>query len=233
VRAAIALTLVATISPWQALAADSSSSSSSPSTLPAEPTTPRGALKALAVAMNAGDANAIHRLLLTRSDTEQRMVDLMSDMAVAIAELNRAMVARFGRTQAAAVLGGDPDQTLARSLGDLDHAAERIQGNTAVVVGTPGGGGAGGPAGQDSFTLKKGDDGVWRVAVSTMSNQTTPQQVEEKAAVLGVQMRAMREVTTAIAAGKYATAEEAAAALHSKMGGPPPATEPTSSAPAR
>src|SRR6516165_5000234 len=78
--------------------------------VPADPSTPRGALKALATAMTAGDADTIKRLLLAGTPTEQRMVSLMSDMAVSIAQLNKAMIGRFGRKPASAVLGGDPDE---------------------------------------------------------------------------------------------------------------------------
>jgi hypothetical protein len=176
--------------------------------VPADPSTPRGALKALATAMTAGDAETIQRLLQANTPTEQRMVSLMSDMAVSIAQLNKAMIGRFGRKPASAVLGGDPDETLARSLSDLDAASERIDGDTATV-GTV----------SQSFTLKKTANGEWRIAVSEMSKDTTSAQVEEKATVLSGQMKAMHEITTGIADGKYATAADAASALHAKMGG--------------
>ena len=182
--------------------------------VPADPSTPRGALKALATAMTAGDADTIKRLLLAGTPTEQRMVSLMSDMAVSIAQLNKAMIGRFGRKPASAVLGGDPDETLARSLADLDAATERIDGDTATV-GTV----------SQSFMLKKAANGEWRIAVSEMSKDTTSAQVEEKATVLSGQMKAMHEITTGIADGKYATAADAASALHAKMGGG--ATAPT------
>jgi hypothetical protein len=199
----IALLVAAVASPRH-VAADATSRPA----VPADPSTPRGALKALATAMTAGDADAIQRLLLANTPTEQRMVGLMSDMAVSIAQLNKAMIGRFGRKPAAAVLGGDPDETMARSLADLDAATERIDGDTATV-GTV----------SQSFTLKKTANGEWRIAVSEMSKDTTSAQVEEKATVLSGQMKAMHEITTGIAAGKYATAADAASALHAKMGG--------------
>jgi hypothetical protein len=180
-----------------------------------DPTTPKGALKSLAVAMDGGDGQAIRSLLQTNSPLEERMVNAMTDEAAAIAAFNRSMIARFGPAQATAALGGDPAEQLKQSMHNIDAASERIDGDTATISTGP----------TETMTLKKAN-GVWRVSVAALSPGTTPAAVDERIAVVTSQMKAMQDVTAGIAAGKYATAAEAVAAIRARLGGPPPATAP-------
>jgi hypothetical protein len=98
---------------------------------------------------------------------------------------------------------------------NIDAATERVDGNTAVISTGP----------TETMTLKK-SNGSWRVSVAALSPNTTPAAVDERIAVLSTQMKAMREVTVGIVAGKFNTANDAVAAVRAKLGGPPPATGP-------
>ena len=181
-------------------------------------TTPKGALKSLAVAMDAGNAPAIRSLLLTTNASEEKMVGAMADVAANIAAMNKAITTRFGQEQAKQALGGDPAEMLKQSMLTIDAATEKVDGDTAIVS-TPS---------QESMTLKKVGSG-WKISVADLSRGSTPAAVDERVAALSAQMKAMQEVTAGVAAGKYATANDAVAAIRTRLGGPaqpPPATKP-------
>src|SRR5207248_2950551 len=149
-----------------------------PATVPSisvaiDPTTPKGALKSLAVAMDGGDGQAIRSLLLTNSPLEERMVSAMTDEAAAIAAFNHSMIGHFGAAQAATALGGDPAEQLKQSMHNIDAASERIDGDTAVISTGP----------TETMTLKKAN-GAWRISVAALSPGTTPAAVDERIAVV-------------------------------------------------
>ena len=208
----VLLSIVTTV----ARGADATQPATAPSiSVAIDPTTPKGALKSLAVAMDGGDAQAIRSLLQTSSPLEERMVGAMTDEAAAIAAFNRSMIKRFGIAEAAAALGGDPAEQLKQSMHNIDTASERIDGDTATISTGP----------SETMTLKK-SNGTWRVSVAALSPGTTPAAVDERIAVVTAQMKAMQDVTAGILAGKYATATDAVAAIRARLGGPPPATSP-------
>lgn len=180
--------------------------------------TPKGALKSLAVAMDAGDAPAIRALLLTSTPSEEKMAATMADVAASISALNRAVLTRFGHDQAVAALGGDPSEMLKQSLSTIDAASERLEGDSATVS-TPA---------SESMMLRK-QNGAWRILVSDLSKGSTPAAVDERVAMLSTQMKAMRDVTAGVVAGKYTSAADAVAAVRTRLGGPAqtaPSTEP-------
>ncbi len=200
-----------------------SGQTSQPTTAPVDATTPKGALKSLAIALDAGDSTAIHNLVNSASPMEDKLVGVMSDMAVTIAGLNKAMVGKFGKEQAAGALGGDPSEMLKQSLMTIDGATEKIDGESATVSISPN------P--QGAMSLKK-IGGLWKVSVADQTKGLTAPQVDENVAMMGTQMKTLHELTADISAGKYATALDAAAALRGRMGGPPPTTAASSSGPA-
>jgi hypothetical protein len=132
--------------------------------------------------------------------------------------MNKAIFARFGAEQAKAALGGDPAEMLKQSMTTIDAASEKVDGDTAVIS----------TAAQESMTLKK-VNGAWKISVSDLSRGSTPAAIDERVAMLSNQMKAMQDVTAGVNAGKYATANEAVAAIRTRLGGPPqpaPATNP-------
>src|SRR5215213_9691934 len=88
----------------------------------------RAALKALAKALQDGDGKAIHHAIYASNDTERKMVDAMSAMAVQIAELYKTSVKAFGEEQAR-TLTGDVGSEMSR----IDEAKVSIEGDTATV----------------------------------------------------------------------------------------------------
>lgn len=186
---------------------------------PIDPSSPKGALKALALAMDHGDADAIHRLVEAKTPSQAKMVDLMSEMAVAIADLKTAMRAQFGAEQAQSVL--DPTDELKQSLANIDAASENDKGDTATVSIT---------ATPDGTKSMKRVDGMWKLSVEKSVDQLSSQQLDEDVAMLQSQIHGMQEVAREVRAGKYATAADAAAALHTRMGAtattPPAASQP-------
>lgn len=173
-----------------------------------EPTTPKGALKALALAMDHGDADAIRHLMDASTPLQSRMVEVTSEMAAVMADLNRAMAAQFGAAQTQAVLNVSPEQ-LKQSFTDIDAASETITGDTATVSIAP--------TDRGTMALHR-VNGTWKVSLQKRLDQLTPQQVDEDVAMLSSQIEGMRQVIAAVRAGKYATAADAGAALHARMG---------------
>jgi hypothetical protein len=176
--------------------------------VPADPSTPKGALKALALAMDHGDADAIHRLMDAGTPTQTRMVDMMSEMAVAIADLNAAMTTAFGPEQAQSVLGNSAEQ-LKQSLADIDTASETVAGDTATVSIAP--------TERGTMALRR-VSGMWKISMQARMAKLTPQQVDDDVAMLSSQIRGMQDLCGEVRAGKYTSAADAAAALHARMG---------------
>jgi hypothetical protein len=196
-------------------------SSSAQATQPvlADPSTPKGALKALALAMDQGDSEAIHRLMDTSTPAQGKMVDMISEMAGAIADLNRAMSTRFGPVQAQAVMGNSGEQ-LRQSIADIDTASEVDTGDAATVSIAP--------TERGTMSLRR-VNGFWKISMQNRVDKLTPQQVDEDVAMLSGQIHGMRDVSAEVRAGKYPTAADAAAALHARMGasaGGTPASQP-------
>jgi hypothetical protein len=183
-------------------------------------TTPKGSLKAFTTALDAGDAGTMRKLLSATTPTEKRMADATIDFAVAIADLNHAMEHRFGREEAQAALP-QSSQDLNQSLGFIDKAEEKVDGDSAVVSNTPG-------TAPSTIMLKK-VDGIWKISLADQANSTSPKQLDETLTMLTTQCRLMREVTADVKAGKFATASDAASSVRGKLTGTsqPSATQPT------
>ena len=93
-----------------AQAATRRSSSASVATTHAAPgdqSSPKAALKSFARSLEAGDKQAIMRLLVTDSPQDKKLADAASDLAEATAHLRDAAVKTFGDTQSEA-LGNQP-----------------------------------------------------------------------------------------------------------------------------
>jgi hypothetical protein len=204
-RAAFILSVVFT------LAATAAGQSTQPTTAPMEPTTPKDALKALALALDAGDQERIRSLMNVTSPMEQKMVEATSDMAVAIAEFKHAMASKFGQAATQSAMG-DSSDVLQKSLATIDSADEKVDGDVALVSLST--------VPRESMSLKK-ISGSWKISVAQQVKDEglTPQQVDEKMAMVSAQSRMLRDVTADVSSGKYPTAADAAAALRGKMSG--------------
>jgi hypothetical protein len=200
-----------------------------PATKPsAEETALRAALRSLATSLQDGDAEGIRAVIYAANPTERKMVDAMAAMAVEIARLHKAAAKAFGN-EAAKELTGELGAEMARIDGaeitfDAPEAATvRYKAEAPAAPTTA-------PAKPDAsaadvdppppppapLVLKK-IEGKWRVPISELSKDTTPEEIEQRLADLDVQTKVIAELSGEIAKGKHKTAEKAAEAWQAKM----------------
>jgi hypothetical protein len=176
-------------------------------TQPAPADSPRGALKALVNAMQAGDAPKIKSLIATTNPTEQKMVDAMATMSVAQKKFRDAAQAAYGTN--AKELTGDTEAGTAEGLAKIDAAPESIKGDTATVDPT-------GQPGVPPLTLKK-VDGQWRIPISELARGVDQNTIQQRLEDLGFMSQMMNESADEVAKGMYKTPKDAGEAIKSKM----------------
>jgi hypothetical protein len=195
----------------------------------------REVLKTLARSLQDGKADGIRQVLHAANPTERKMVDAMAAMAVQIAGLYRVSAKAFGEDEARGLTGD-----VAAEMSRIDKAQVSIDGDTATVryaggeadppaegepsaaAAPPAAEGQPAPAAADESSqppamLLKRVDGRWRVPMSELSKDATPEGIEQRLADLAVQTRVISELAKDVAKGKYRTADEAAEAWHAKM----------------
>jgi hypothetical protein len=177
-----------------------------PATAPADASTPKGALKALAQALDAGDRKAVLELLWAQSPSEQKTANATADLAEAAAGLRRAAAKAFG-DEAARPLGVEVGAT-PQALDRIDAARVHLDGERATVRTEN----AEGPP----MVLAR-SNGVWRVPVGELSKDVEPADVERTVSALASQAKLLRELTAEVAAGKYKTAADARQALDKRI----------------
>lgn len=174
----------------------------------------RDVLKTLAKALQDGDDKQIKSAIFTSGETEKKMVDAMSAMAVEIAKLYKASAKAFGDDEAKE-LTGDVTGEVSR----IDGAQIVIENDNATVrypeEKSSGGEDAEAPP-PVPMTLKK-VEGNWRVPMSELSKDSTPEEIEQTLADLAAQTKVVIEMTGEVAAGKYKTVDKAAEAWQAKM----------------
>src|ERR1035441_5815334 len=167
-----------------------------PTTEPIEPTTPKGALKSLALALDAGDRERIRSLMYAASPAEQKMVDATSEFAASIADLKHTMARRFGES-ASFIAMGESSDALPNRLAAIDSADQKVNGDLAVInlsAAMP----------RDSMSLVRAG-GYWKISISQQLKDEglTPQQVDEKMATVSSQSKILKDLTAEVTAGKY------------------------------
>ena len=194
-------------------------------TQPAAPTadlgSPKAAVRAFVTAQINGDGKGIRDTLLATTPTEERMAGAIADLAVAIADLNRAMTAKFGASPTQQLMG-DPADALRANLDKLDKATEQVNGDTATVVSPPdpAAGPTSAPAGaspQDSMMLRK-VGGQWKVSVSDLAKGSNDENVQRTLGSVDTAVAAYRSVLADVNAGKLTSVDAVAAELNAKMG---------------
>ena len=179
-----------------------------PTTAPT-PDTPKGAIKALAIAVDSGDGAKIRDLMQAANPMEQQIVNTTADMAVAIAGLKHVMVDKFGQSAAENAMG-DPPELMKKILETIDGATEKVDGDHATVISSP--------TQQGTMNLHR-DNGVWRISVSEQAKNLTQQQVDEQVTMISGQLKMLGELTGDVSAGKYTSANDVTNALKAKMSG--------------
>ena len=179
-----------------------------PATMPAvDLSTPRGALRALNLAMTEGDVATITRLFLAPSPSDRQMVEADAEMSAALAALRRAAATAFGEDGAKTVTG-DTAGGAADSIARIEAAEINVAGDTATVVYRD--------EKETPFLLKKVAN-EWRVPVSDLGRPIDPEALARRLADLEVQRRVVLDIADEIRSGKLATAEQARETWRSRI----------------
>jgi hypothetical protein len=174
----------------------------------ADPGSPKAAIMDYSKALNAGDGTAMHALLLTTNPTEERMANAMVDYAVALTDLSKKMVAKYGAESAHAAIG-DPDVMAKTAEETIGRSTEAVKGDTATVSVNK--------SAQGQMTLKK-VDGKWKICVAEMARDQDPANVAKTLDAIDKGNAIIKQMATEVDAGKYPTAEAAKTALNEKIG---------------
>jgi len=159
--------------------------------------TPRGAVKVFAIAVQSGQADKLREVLEAASPAEEQVVGAMGDAAAAAAVLRAAATEKFGAEAARAMAGGPP------TVGDIDKvdwAAERVDGDRATV--DLGGGAV-------AMRLVRRREAGWRIAVGGLVPVDDPKTGAKIVPGLRALARTMTETAGEIRAGRYKSAAEA------------------------
>jgi hypothetical protein len=196
--------------------------------LPAEPATPKDALKILAAAMRDGDADKLNSVVLTRNPSEVRMLGAMAGLAGSLARLNRSAVKAFGEEDASRFTD-DSSAHFSETLARIDSADVMIDSDKATVRYS-------GP-GELPFEMRRvrpthsSQEGQWKVPMSELSPSPDPAALDQRLGELNVQRKIVDELADEIAAGKYKNAEAGKEAWRGKIMQTLP-TRPPTTAPA-
>lgn len=174
---------------------------------PADPPSPKAALRELNVAMRDGDVATIQRMFLATTPAERKMVEADAQMAAALADLRRAAVNAYGDGPAK-VVTGDTAAGASESLVRIEAADVSITGDTATVNYRD--------ERDGPFVLKK-VDGEWKVPVSELGKPLDAVALKQRLADLAVQTNVVREVTKLIREHKLPTAEHAREAWQNRI----------------
>ncbi len=180
-------------------------------TQPADLSSPKAALRALAGALKSGSEADLARVVACGNDAERRVVAVMAEFSAALASLRHAAVSAYGE-QNAGRLATDPDAGFKQSMTRIDAAEVVVapDGDSATVR-YPG-------AEQPEYTLVRSrSDGHWRIPATHFSKHADSAALDRRVAELQLQVRIVRELSREIAAGKYRNAENATEAWQSKV----------------
>ena len=168
-------------------------------------TTPKGAVRTFAIALNVGDARALQAVVYRADETERRMADATIGMAVALATFRQASVAQFGKAEVDRTLD-NPDAKHANALERIASAVETIEGDTATV----------GQAGEPPVILRR-TDGQWQIVIGALSPSDNPKLVEDRIRGIERQATVVSELALDIQADRHRTMREVVTVLHGQM----------------
>ena len=184
-------------------------STSAPATTRAvmdDQSSPKAALKSFARALEAGNKQAIMRLLVADSPQDKKLADAASDLAEATAHLREAAVKTFGPEMSRA-LGNEPggaDEAVKR----IDQSDEKIDGDKGTVKPKEN-------EGPPLIMVKR--DGKWMLPMNELSKDVEPADLEKNLSDMGRQIKLLRDLSDEVAAGKYKTAIDARQALDKRI----------------
>lgn len=168
--------------------------------------TPRGAVRTLAAALYAGDADALHVALYTgTTDSERDMTTATIDMAVAMATFRQAAVDQFGDADVRDALA-DPAGQQTAATARIDSAVEAITGETATL----------GQPGEPPVVLRRVGNG-WAVVTGAVSTSDSPPAIAERVRGIQRQAEVFRFMAEDIRADRHRSMREVLTLLHGQM----------------
>jgi hypothetical protein len=162
--------------------------------------TPKGAAKTFATALENGDADAAKKAC---TGGDPKMIDSLANAAGNMKKMREAAISKFGDEGKTAFNGPDGDD-MGMMTTKVDDAVEKIDGDKAMLTLKDG----------KPLALKK-VDGDWKVDVSEMSGLGSSM----GAAMFDSMGKAAKEVTDDVNTGKYKSAADAKTAFGQKMMG--------------
>jgi len=177
-----------------------------PTSAPVDQSTPKGALKVLAKALEAGDRNTLLDLLHADSPSERKIAEATAALAEATAELRRASLKAFGAT-ASRPLGVDL-AAVGEAMGRVDASTETIDGDRATVTSPvdPG----------DSLMLVQRDH-KWRVPMAQISGAVNAADLDKTLHDSAEQAKLLKLLAGEVTAGKFKTAIDARQELDKRI----------------
>lgn len=172
--------------------------------IPADQSTPRGALKLLAQALETGDGGKVLLVLHAANATETKIAAATADLAAANGAVRNAAIKAYGEEAAKKFVAG----SLSEASDRLDSAAEKIDGDRATVN----------TAEDDAepLTLIR-VDGKWVIPLTSVATGVAQTDVDRNLQDVEAQIHLLRSVGDQIAQGKFKTVEEARAALDREL----------------
>lgn len=170
--------------------------------IPADQTSPRGALKLFAKSVQEADVEKVRGCLHAAGETEGRYARGYADVSVAFGRLRAAVAAKFGE-EAAKRYVANPLETQ-----HIDEAAVREQGDVAVVeLKTE-------PVARIELVRV---DGQWKLSVNRMLAGRPAREIRTDIERMALLVDAVTEVATETFNGQFKTAPSAMTALEKKV----------------
>jgi hypothetical protein len=184
--------------------------------------TPKAAVKSLYGAVAKGDAAVVRQVLMVDGDPEQHFAAGYADLILAGKHLADAAKSKYPGVADAFTRG----TILPEDVAKVDSAKVSIDGENATVKIND----------RDEPLKLRQTNGAWRVVVGTPGSVSTPAQRENQMNLIKGLIAAMSQCADEITADKYATAQEAEAAVKERLGAvvakalqnEPPTSRPTS-----
>jgi len=174
-------------------------------TSPADRSTPQGALKQLAAAMQEGDRATMLTVLHAENEQERRVVESQIAQAAAFAAFRRAAIGAFGVADANEITG-DFTRAAADQMASIDSAAVKMDGDTATIELGP----------ETVYVLRRAPDG-WYVSITSLLKDSRPDTINQIVRDMHDRTAVVQETADEMAAGRYKTTDEVAQAFQSKL----------------
>ena len=184
---------------------DPKRATTAPTSAPIDQTTPKGTLKLLARALEAGDRKMLLEVFDAGSATEKKIAEATASLAEATAELRRASFKAFGE-EASRPLGME---AAGEAMARVDSSIEKIDGDKATVTS---------PLDSTDSLMLVQRDKKWRVPMSQFSGGAVDAaDLEKNLHDTAEQAKLLKGLAVEVAAGKFKTAMDARQELDKRI----------------